>query len=533
MKNKHINRDTIDILDLLMKHKNYLSLKEIINLLGKERSFSRTAQRILKELIDNKRVFKDGLSVNSTYSIENVERFYRRFDYLYVHKSNQTAGIIFKLDNHYEFYYLNEYIVDLMPKISSLEISVNPHIFEQIPAAFEENIPEGINKEILELNNKTSDEFLILSQLKDNIGDIFFSKSLDDISYKEQVNTPSYLTILDEMLEKNPKINVLNGFNIELTDIDLFPEGHDLSKLKQIKSDGISGFQYKKLVNVDFENKRIYFSEKESNLYILKPYSKLKSNKNIETYFPHISLNEHLFMSFAKNELGFRVPYSAIFKTDENEYHYLVKRFDRYKVHKYAKTTFSVFMGLRSERKYDTTSEKLFKRISKELISPLERLELLKHYVYSVIIQHEDMHTKNLSLMFDKGKVLLSPLYDIACTGLYDTTKGYDTHLTIRGKQNNIRPNDFKPLCVALDISHSLFKKEASKICKIYQTKLPSYIDEIEKLGSIPFYKMRLKVKVGANAKWKASAEPIEFSQRLRSFHIRRIEELISLGWVT
>ncbi len=38
----------------------------------------------------------------------------------------------------------------------------------------------------------------------------------------------------------------------------------------QKQTDGISGFQYKKLVN-----------------------------KDLETYFPHISINEHLFMSFA------------------------------------------------------------------------------------------------------------------------------------------------------------------------------------------------------------------------------------------
>ena len=48
-----------------------------------------------------------------------------------------------------------------------------------------------------------------------------------------------------------------------------------------------------------------------------------------------------------------------------------------------------------------------FERIAKELISPYERMELLKYYVYSVIIQHEDMHTKNLSLIYDRELVFL------------------------------------------------------------------------------------------------------------------------------
>ncbi len=105
-------------------------------------------------------------------------------------------------------------------------------------------------------------------------------------------------------------------------------------------------------------------------------------------------------------------------------------------------------------------AKKLFERIAKELISPHERMELLKHYVYSVIIQHEDMHTKNLSLIYDRELVFFAPLYDVACTGFYDTSKGYDSHLTINGKQSNIRPNDFKPLCERLKVNFKEFKKK-------------------------------------------------------------------------
>ena len=51
--------------------------------------------------------------------------------------------------------------------------------FENIPAVFEENIPEGINREILETTSKTADEFHILTMLEDNIGDLYFSKTKD------------------------------------------------------------------------------------------------------------------------------------------------------------------------------------------------------------------------------------------------------------------------------------------------------------------------------------------------------------------
>ena len=38
----------------------------------------------------------------------------------------------------------------------------------------------------------------------------------------------------------------------------------------------------------------------------IKPYDPIKKQmKSSEYYFPHIAINEHLHMSFAKNELGF------------------------------------------------------------------------------------------------------------------------------------------------------------------------------------------------------------------------------------
>ena len=102
----------------------------------------------------------------------------------------------------------------------------------------------------------------------------------------------------------------------------MFPDGYDISKQEMKKAHGISGFQYKKLINIDFENKSIKLDD-SVHAYILKPYSKPKTNKDNDNYFPHISLNEHLFMSFAKNTLGFRVPYSAIVKNEkDDEFHY-------------------------------------------------------------------------------------------------------------------------------------------------------------------------------------------------------------------
>jgi serine/threonine-protein kinase HipA len=199
---------------------------------------------------------------------------------------------------------------------------------------------------------------------------------------------------------------------------------------------------------------------------------------------------------------------------------------------KFAKATFSVFLGLRAENKYDTTSEKMFKRIAKELISPKERMNLLKYYAYSVFIVHEDLHTKNLSIIFDGEKVLLAPLYDICSTGFYPNAKGLESHLTINGKTQHIRPNDFKILCKYLNVDFKEFRKEASLIAQAYATVMPKYFEQLRKLGALPYFDKKEKKSRGEMGKTSSVlGEKREFIEVLHQFHKKRVEELRLYGW--
>ncbi len=520
-----------DILSILIEENRFISLNELSFKLKRHNVTPRSIQREMKNLEDSNRIDISGSASTTQYCIEDIQRTYPSGEFLYVYKNNVIVGQLFKLKDRYRFYYDSEYLSKYTEQIPSLELSLESSDFANIPPVFEENIPEGINRDILEATHKTVDEFEILNIMDDNIGDLCFSKTKEKCYISEEMAT-GYLNNLDEILGSNSKINVLEGFKLDMGDAEIFPEAYDLSKLQIVQSHGISGFQYKRLVNIDFDNKVISVNDR-SHEYIFKPFSKLKSNKDSEHYFPHISFNEHLHISFAKNELGLKAPYSAIVKRDEDEeYHYVVKRFDRLGVNRFAKSCFAVFLGLRSESKYDTTSEKMFKRMAKELISPAERMALLSHYLYSIIIVHEDLHTKNLSLIYDKSKVLFSPLYDVACTGCYDSTKGYESRLTINGKQEKIRPNDFKPLCTLLGIDFKEFKAVAKEMVGKYVVNMPSYFDEAQKLGSIPFYRKKLVKKRGnSEVVWKVTDKPIEFVDVLREHHILRCKSLEELGW--
>jgi len=296
---------------------------------------------------------------------------------------------------------------------------------------------------------------------------------------------------------------------------------------------GISGFQYKMLLSYDRAQKRFHREGDHVRDYIFKPYSPVKADPDSEYYLPHLALNEHLFMTFAKNELGFRVPESHLIRRHgDREFHYLVKRFDRLGAYRFAKANFSTFLGLRAENKYETTSEKMFKRIAKELIHPNERMILLRFYFYSMLISHEDMHTKNLSLLYDKGIVVMAPLYDIACTGIYGNMRGYDTHLTINGRRTNIRPKDFRPLVEILDVPYKDFLHEARTIARVYAERMPDYIEKVRQLGPLDHYRIRQVKKAGFATRWK-KGERQEFADVLESFWKKRVAWLEDHGWLS
>ncbi len=527
-----ITKVQIDILKELQEENTYITLNEIVSRLKKHKLTPRSFQTEIKKIYDSHRISRIGQASSTEYILDEIQRYYPSSDFLYVYKDNIVVGLFFKIKEIYRFYYDTDYLINSTIPLPTLPLQLEAFDFNEIPPVFEENLQEGINRELTEISHREGDEFQLLALTEESIGDICFAKSKEEclINGSEAFG---YLSSMDEILSTQERINVLDGFTMDFTDKELFPENEDLSSIKSVRVEGISGYQYKKFADIDFENKKI-ISDKNANNYILKPFSKIKADEKTDHYYPHLAINEHLFMSFAKNELGFRVPYSALIKReDEKEYHYIIKRFDRLKGNRFAKATFATFLGLRSEKKYETTSEKMFKRIAKELISPSERMELLKHYFYSILIVHEDLHTKNLSLIFDGEIVLFAPLYDICSTPFYSSSKGYETHLTLHGKQNQIRPNDFKDLCKTLSIDFKEFKETCADIVKAYVEKLPEYFDLIEGLGSNIFYKTGYKkVRGDSESRWTIY-EGREFVDVLREWHHKRSTELIDLGWRT
>lgn len=394
---------------------------------------------------------------------------------------------------------------------------------ESIFNVFEQVIPEGLDRKLLEMKAKSANDFDLLPWLQEVYGDLQFAKTKLPANGEAGAFSFSYAEVKAEILGENIFPNVLR-LVLEIDDTVLFPVG---IQIKQFRPSGLSGFQHKLSVVINHHQVRqVQAKEKERSEYFLKPYNRLRANPNSDQYIPHLAINEHLFMTFAKNELGFEVPWSGLIKKPEDsEYHYLVKRYDRYQGEKISYTEVATLVGLDSETKYQITSEQLFTDLKQFLTSKEERLVLLKYYFYSMLIVHEDMHTKNLSVRTEGEKNYMAPLYDIATTAIYGNSK--ETALRINGKDREIRPEDFYKLVELIEIRPEIFNKEAANILSQYTYQLPKYFVQLEeKLPGMMFYKRKRR-----SDRASPYSQSLPLVERLRRKHQERIRQLENKGW--
>lgn len=521
-----MNQLSFNIIKILNTNiEKHFTRKEIEDNL--ERVSKRAILNELKKLERFKRIKISGQSSNTAYKISNM--YFQNFENkLFIYQNQILVGYLGYDYQSYYFTYDTNYLLKSKHTAKfEMPFSFETFIQESCFVDFEECLPEGIDRKILIDKVGNATEFFLLGNNDYSKNDLIFSTEI--LEFKEELKTQSYLSQKEKILGKNKFPNILK-YKIDIDEISLFPTLHmkELEDIKHIRTMSLSGYQHKLQVVIDNNTIRNPKNGEDAN-YFIKPYDPLKADENSDYYFPHIAINEHLHMSFAKNELGFDVPMSGIFKnSSDKEYHYFIKYFDRIGTYKFQRKEFSTFMGLNSDNKYKTSSEKLFETSVKVFPRIQDRLRMIEYYFYSFIIRHEDMHTKNISAIYDNDKVFIAPLYDIASTGFYNGIRNFESHLTINGKQTNIRYNDFLKLVYICKIDKNEFKSVTSKILKTYIEKMPSYIKKISKLENTDFY---IKEKANAqNKKIKIKGKSTLEEVMQRNFELR-CETLKQNGW--
>ncbi len=495
---------------------------------------SATVQKYFRQLQQAGRVARFGTN-SKTYRLMNPKLYFNNF--LFVYKKHQLAGYLNFEAGQHEFAYDNHYLVqtDTMPISPDLDLTEKPFQSVKLFPTFEQLLPEGQDRKLLEIRAGSANDFDLLPLLQHPYGDLQLSRIPLNASPINQVPTVRYTKVKEEILGQNVFPNIL-PLSLSIEESLLFPTTSTLETVaSRFTPSGLSGFQHKLSVVVDWNQQNLCTpQDQDVAYYFIKPYHPQKADYQSDYYFPHLAINEHLFMTFAKNELGLAVPYNGIVKRPtDKEYHYVVKRFDRYQGHKFAHAEFATLMGQDSESKYQTTSEKLFRRMKNWLPSATERLQLLQYYFYSMLIVHEDLHTKNLSVLTEEKQLRMAPLYDIATTAIYQNASGYETHLPINGKQTKIRPADFAVLIDILEVNHRTFEKAASAMLFNYTCKLPEYFDKVqEAFPEARIYKISRRVNGSVGSRNRLTPKSsLSLADAFRKSHQQRVELLKQLGW--
>ena len=382
----------------------------------------------------------------------------------------QVGTLSFSYAKGYVFSYSSNYRGERFPMLEEL---VNDG-YALFPF-FENLIPENRRRERLLLKDGILlNPLELLLELDNTHGNLDFVRLRDLDVPKEQSKIPSWKTVKGAILDKNTYVNLLEyGVDIPKEVLKAKAQSRELYS-------SLSGYQHKIDVNLDIKEKRVYRVNKESGElahYLLKPYA---SDRRIK-HTPYLALNEHLFMTFAKNELKLDVPFTAVLIGTNRDFYFLTKRYDRYRGYKYNQYDFAQQLGIESEDKYDITMVSILKKFNSVVAGRKSKENLFRFLVYASLIKHGDFHAKNIGLIeVDRGKWELAPLYDIISTYVYEGKKSDDFGIEFSDKnpkKKGFRYEEYLEMATLLEISETRCKSLLKEVIKRFLVYFPKYIE--------------------------------------------------------
>lgn len=182
----------------------------------------------------------------------------------------------------------------------------------------------------------------------------------------------------------------------------------------------IAGAQHKMLVVLDDEK----FYEPVGNMpssHILKPEH---SKPNL--YWQTVR-NEWFVMNLAKS-LGFNVPLTFVYYFPAAAY--VIERFDRKGSFPKQKRIHALdacqALGLSRSAKYALSNVEQLKQFAEGLRGKgAVKIAIFNWAVFNAVVGNTDAHLKNLSCLISSQGAVLSPMYDLICTAIYEGERGH------------------------------------------------------------------------------------------------------------
>lgn len=387
--------------------------------------------------------------------------------------TDHIGTLSFSYAKGYVFSYTSNYRGERFP---SLPESVN-HSYALF-TLFENLIPESIRREKLLIKEGVGlNPLELLLELDNTHGNLDFVAlgSLARIDKKDEDKIPTWRSIKNVILGKNCFVTLLDY------EVDIPSEILQGASLSRELYSSLSGYQHKIDVNMDTVNKKISRVNKENGElahYLLKPYASDRRIKNT----PYLALNEHLFMSFAKNELKLNVPFSAVLLGDNRDFYFLTKRYDRYKGYKYNQYDFAQQLNIESEDKYDISIISILEKFNTLVKDKKSKEDVYVFIIYSSLIKHGDLHAKNIGVIETANKRWeLAPLYDIISTYIYEGKKSDDFGIVFdysNPKKRKFEYKDYLKIGMTLELPLGKAKSILKETIKRFQVYFPKYIEE-------------------------------------------------------
>jgi serine/threonine-protein kinase HipA len=203
--------------------------------------------------------------------------------------------------------------------------------------------------------------------------------------------------------------------------------------------------------------------------YILKPPSE---------FYPELPELESVTMHMATT-CGIQiVPHSLIRLQDETVC-YITKRVDRTKSGKLHMEDMCQLSERLTEDKYKGSHEQIAKLISTYSNSPLlDIINFFELILFSFLTGNSDMHLKNFSLLEKPGLgIYLSPAYDLVPTTLINPADKEELALTLNGKKNKLKYEDFLATAETMGIS----KKILDSTLELFTYAKPEMLSVLDK----------------------------------------------------
>lgn len=397
---------------------------------------------------------------------------------IYVVKNNRLIGF---LDQKQDGTVLFDYVENISHQHYLHGLLKQHNESEILFSIFENLLPENEQLEQVKLKNSIKREIDILLYLDNIHGSFGFYTPLEyeKLELKEEVEF-TYSDVREEILEEDYTFPNVLEYRLDIDENILYPQ-----ELKSGRATGLSGFQYKFSVDKNDALKTITYCEKQSN-YMMKPYSLYngiykKSSDTDGSYIPYLLVNEHIFMTIAR-DFGFHVPYNGIIK-DKNDYHYIIKRYDRYDKLKIDHLDILTLLNKHSKEKYHIKVNEIA-QMALDYLDESERFELFSFFVFSVIISHGDLHAKNISFIYqtnslNEKKMQLAPYYDISTTSIYRGFSDRDIGMKIKNKTHNIKLEDFIWLAEVFKIDEERAIACVREFSNKFIKEFLSYIDKL------------------------------------------------------